>query len=209
MDQRVAFFHLSLPLFVLTPSFVDKSSPTQISKKKKNERDRSLARSLALSRSLSLALSSTKKRFFTPVRDAFSLPPRIFFLSSKSKKKAEKIQNLRAERFHQTRALARAGREREREKKKTTDFSNESNFFLLRGAFCLCFSRSREGEEETLRGGLREREGNGSLSYSLCYHHQREIKKKVTTNFSLLRSPRARTQKRDRATKPTKERTRT
>jgi len=134
-------------------------------------------------RSLSFSLFHEKALF--EVRDAFSLLLEIV----ESKKKSGKKSKTFARNVYQ-RARAR----RKREKKRRPN-SNESNFFLLHGAFCLCFSRSREGEEETSRGGLREREGNGSLSYSKL-RWERD-KKKVTTNF-LSSVRRARAQKRDR-----------
>jgi len=183
---KSCFFPTSLSPLFCVDLVVDKAAPAQISKNKKK---REIALFLSLSRSL-----FHEKALFTPVRDAFSLPPRIFSLMSKAKKKKRKNPKPSRGTFSPN-ARTRACGKRE---KKRRPISNESNFFLLRGAFCLCFSRSREGEEETLRGGLREREGNGSLSLPAAYSHFKERDKKVTTNFSHPFAARA--QKRDRAT---------
>jgi len=108
---------------------------------------------------------------------------RFFFLSQKKtskKKSGKKIQNLRAGAF----TNARAGRER---KRRATDFRTNRTFYSLAVRFVFVFRVRGEGEEETR---ARERE--------------REIKKVTTKFFSSVRA-----QKRDRATKPKKERTRT
>jgi hypothetical protein len=154
------FSPLSLPFFcVLTSSSTSSSTSADLIQKNKKKKERSLS-------SLSLALPHEKALFTTSPRRFFS-PLREFFFSYRiveSKKSGKKSKTF-ARNVFTKRAHSRTQEERE---EKRRPISNESNFFLLRGAFCLCFSRSREGEEETLRGGLREREGNGSLSYSLC-----------------------------------------
>jgi len=185
--RRVAFFPpLSLPFFVLTSS-----STKQLQRRshQKNKKKREIA--LFLSRSLfheKALFTTSPRRFFSPLRE-------FFFLSNCRKQKKRKKSKTFARNVFIKRAHSRTQEERE---EKRRPISNESNFFLLRGAFCLCFSRSREGEEETLRGGLREREGNGSLSLPAAYSHFKERDKKVTTNFSHPFAARA--QKRDRAT---------
>jgi hypothetical protein len=129
------FSPLSLPFFcVLTSSSTSSSTSADlIQKNKKKKRDRSL---------LSLSLFPTKKRFLQLVRDAFSLPSANFssLIELSKAKKAEKIQNLRAERFHQTRALAHAGRERG---KKTTDFERIELFSSSRCVLSLFFAFAR------------------------------------------------------------------
>ena len=134
---KSCFFPTSLSPLFCVDLVVDKAAPAQISKNKKK---REIALFLSLSRSL-----FHEKALFTPVRDAFSLPPRIFSLMSKAKKKSGKIQNLRAERFHQTRALAHAGRER----KKDVRFRTNRTFFFFAVRFVFVF-RAREKERKKL-----------------------------------------------------------
>ena len=183
---KSCFFPTSLSPLFCVDLVVDKAAPAQISKnKKKREIALFLSRSLFHEKAL---FTTSPRRFFSPLRE-------FFFLSNCRKQKKRKKSKTFARNVFIKRAHSRTQEERE---EKRRPISNESNFFLLRGAFCLCFSRSREGEEETLRGGLREREGNGSLSLPAAYSHFKERDKKVTTNFSHPFAARA--QKRDRAT---------
>ena len=113
----------SLPLFVLLTSLItvdNKLCHTDLKKIKK--------------RYVSLSFRSAlfqEKRFLKSERDAF-------FLSQKRRRKKKRKKNPKPSRG---RVYQRA--RRKREKKKSDRFSNESNFFLPRGAFCVCFSRSR------------------------------------------------------------------
>ena len=158
---KSCFFPTSLSPLFCVDLVVDKAAPAQISKNKKK-------REIALFLSLSRSLFHEKALF--EVRDAFSLLLEIV----ESKKKSGKIQNLRAERFHQTRALAHAGRER----KKDVRFRTNRTFFFFAVRFVFVF-RAREKERKKLCAEDWERErATVRYLYQLLTHtSKREIKK--------------------------------
>jgi len=156
------FSPLSLSPFLCFDLVVDKAAPAQISKNKKK---REIALFLSLSRSL-----FHEKALFTPVRDAFSLPPRIFSLMSKAKKKAEKSKTF-ARNVFTKRAHSRMREERE---KKTSDFERIELFSSSRCVLSLFFALARRRGRNFARRIERERGQRFAIFTSCLLTLQRE-----------------------------------
>jgi len=188
-EELLFYTSLSSPFCVVVTSLITVDTSAHRSQKNKKEikRDRSL--SLARSRSALFQEKRFLKRRFFSLKNVEQLS---------KKKSGKKIQNLRAGAF----TNARAGREREKEERPI--FERIELFSPSRCVLCLFFAfaekerkkRARERERATVRLSY--------FTHSVTRQREREIKK-VTTKF---RSS-VRAQKRDRATKPKKERTRT
>jgi len=159
---KSCFFPTSLSPLFCVDLVVDKAAPAQISKNKKK---REIALFLSLSRSL-----FHEKALFTPVRDAFSLPPRIFSLMSKAKKKAEKSKTF-ARNVFTKRAHSRMREERE---KKTSDFERIELFSSSRCVLSLFFALARRRGRNFARRIERERGQRFAIFTSCLLTLQRE-----------------------------------